>query len=688
VSSMSAPLPISRRSLIKAAAAAGGAVAFGLPQILRATPAQAYTVPAKMAWWYQARFGMFIHFGSYSYLGHGEWAFTNESWTKANYQSQVSARFNPASFNAATIAGLAADAGMKYLVITAKHHEGFGMWDSDVAGFTDTTGAKTYDLHDYTAYHGDLLASLKTACEARGIRFGLYYSILDWNHPSQTDRGGLTHMSSPAARTSYIADMKGQLQELLDRYDPAVLWFDGDWFGEPATPTLDDWWLKADGQDLYNWLIARKPNLVVNERVKRNLGLGDFMCPEQTVPAAPLSRPWETCATMNGAWGYNSGSENSYRSVTDIVRELVTVVSRDGNYLLNIGPKGDGTVTPGSVTVLQGLASWMSTYGDSVHGTTASPYATDPSWGRATKKDGTLFAHVFSWPAGGKLQIPAVTNAVSRVYLMNNPSASLPFTVSGGQINVTVPATAPNASDSVVCVAVSGTPATTLSTTAFADTDYSGASAALPLGTYTASRLSAAGVGPSAISSLRIPRGYQVTGYSADNFAGTAWTFTADASDLRQTGNNDAIVSLKVTFDPSGYFQLVNATDGLALDGGGSVASSSNLKQWTPGDSTNLQWQVIDLGTGYYRLVNRTNGMVADGWGSTTAGDPVRESAWSGGNSQQWQITDRGTARYSIANRATGLVLDGGGAVASGSVCKQWTWQDSPNLLWTFQPAG
>lgn len=679
---------MSRRSLIKAAALAGGTVAFGLPQILRPAPAQAYTVPSKMDWWYQARFGMFIHFGSYSYLGHGEWAFTNESWTKANYQTQVSARFSPTAFDAATIAGLAADAGMKYLVITAKHHEGFAMWDSNVPGFTDTTGSKQYNLHDYAAYPGDLLASLKTECEARGVKFGLYYSILDWNHPSQTDRGGLTTMSSQAARTGYIADMKAQLQELLDRYDPAVLWFDGDWFGEPSSPTLDDWWLRADGLDLYNWLIARKPGLIVNERVKRNLGLGDFMCPEQSVPAAPLSRPWETCATMNGAWGYNSGSENSYRSVTDIVRELVTVVSRDGNYLLNIGPKGDGTVTAGSVTILRGLASWMATYGDSLHGTTASPYSTDPSWGRATKKDGKLFAHVFDWPAGGRLQIPALTYTVSRVYLMNNPSASLAYTVSGGQINVTVPATAPDPSDSVVCVEVEGTPATTLSTAVFQDVGYAGAGAVLPLGAYTASQLSAAGAGPARISSLRVPHGYQVTGYSGDNFTGTAWTFTTDTPDLRQTGNNDAIVSLTVTFDPTAYFRLTNVTDGLALDSGGNVPAGSNLKQWTPVDSTNLQWQVTYLGNGCYRLVNRTNGMAADGWGSTTAGDPARQSAWNGGTNQQWLITDRGAGRYSIANRTTGLVLDGGGTVASGSVCKQWTPQDSPNLLWTFQPIG
>ncbi|KUM68966.1 alpha-L-fucosidase [Streptomyces griseorubiginosus] len=681
--------PLSRRSLIKAAALAGGVVAFGLPQVLLPATAEAYTVPSKMDWWYQARFGMFIHFGSYSYLGHGEWAFATEGWSKPNYQTQVSAHFNPTAFNAANIAQLAADAGMKYLVITAKHHEGFAMWDSNVPSFTDTTGTKLYNMHDYAGVQGDLLASLKQECEARGVKFGLYYSILDWNHPSQTIRsGGVTTMTSMAARTAYIADMKAQLQELLDRYDPALLWFDGDWFGEPASPTLQDWWLKSDGIDLYNWLIARKPTLVVNERVKRDLGLGDYTVTEFGVPSAPLDRQWERCDTMNGAWGYNAGRENSYQPVKTFVQELVTCVSRDGNFLLNIGPKGDGSVTAGSVTILQGLASWMATYGDSVHGALASPYSSDPGWGRATKKNGKLFAHVFTWPTNGVLQIPALTNTVSRVYLMNNPSASLSYTVSGGQINVTVPTTAPDASDSVVCVEVSGLPTAAAGSgvTVFQDVNYAAGSAALTLGSYTSSQLSAAGVGPSSISSLRVPQGYQVIGYSGDNFTGTAWTFTSDNSDLRVTGNNDAIVSLKVTFNPSSYFRLINVTDGLALDSGGNVASGSNLKQWTPVDSTNLQWQAVDLGTGYYRLVNRTNGMVADGWGTTNAGDPARQAAWNGSPNQQWQITDRGKGQFSIANRATGLVLDGGGQVPSGSVTKQWTWVTSTNLLWTFQP--
>lgn len=682
--------PLTRRSLMKAAALAGGVATFGLPQFMWSTAAQAYVVPSKLDWWYQARLGMFIHFGSYSYLGQGEWVM-NGGWSKSDYQTQVSKAFNPTAFSAAGIAELAKNAGMKYLVITAKHHEGFAMWDSNVAGFTDTTGTQQYNLYDYAGYEGDLLGALKTECESRDIKFCLYYSILDWNHPSQVNRheGGLTTMSSQAARTAYIADMKAQLQELLDRYDPALLWFDGDWFPEPSSPTLEDWWLESDGADLYNWLIARKPDLIVNERVKRDLGLGDYNVAEFGVPAVGMERQWERCATMNGAWGYNSSRENSYRSIEDVVREFVTVVSRDGNMLLNIGPKGDGSITDGSVTILNSLGAWMSTYSDSVYGTSGSPFTTEPSWGRVTKKSGKLFAHVFTWPTNGVLRIPAIDNTISRVYLMDNPSASLSYTVSGSYIDVTLPATAPDAVVPVVCVEVDGMPtASKQSVTVFEHVAYSGSSAALTLGTYTSSQLSAAGVGPDNISSILVPDGFQVTGYSGDNFTDTAWTFTADHSDLRQTGNNDAISSLKVTFNPTAYFRLINVTSDLALDSGGNVASGSNLKQWTPVTSTNLQWRAVDLGNDHYRLVNRTNGMVADGWGSTTEGDPVRQAAWNGGTNQQWKITDRGDGRYSIANRTTGLVIDSGGAVSSGSPTKQWTWLQHNNLLWTFEGVG
>lgn len=418
-----------------------------------------YTIPSKMNWWYEARFGMFIHFGSYSELGHGEWAFATENWTKTNYQTQVTAKFNPTSFNAGTIARLAKKAGMKYLVITAKHHEGFCMWDTQVESFKDVTGTKAFDLPGFTNFKSrDVLQELKDSCDVVGVKFCLYYSILDWEHPSQTIyQQNFSTMASMTARTNYINDMKAQLKELIDKYRPAIMWFDGDWTYNSGTPTLTSWWTKTDGVDLYNYLVSLDPNLLVNERVFRGAGLGDWECPEQKVPSAPESRPWETNQTMNNSWGYNAG-DNSYKTPTTLIQQLVQVVSRDGNYLLNIGPKGDGTVTPQSVTILNAFGDWMNKYSESIYGTTRSPYSIEPAWGYYTKKTGKLFAHVFSWSANRLLKIPSLTNTINKVYLLNDPNTLLSFKDSVGYMKISLPANAPNSINSVVVIDVSGVP--------------------------------------------------------------------------------------------------------------------------------------------------------------------------------------------------------------------------------------
>jgi alpha-L-fucosidase len=423
-----------------------------------------YTIPSKMDWWYEARFGMFIHFGSYSYLGHGEWAFSTENWTKSDYQNQVSANFNPANFNAGTIARLAKKAGMKYLVITAKHHEGFCMWQTAVQSFKDFTGTKLYDLPDFTEFKTrDVLQELKDSCDAQAIKFCLYYSILDWNHPSQEIYHGenwytYSTMASVTARTNYINDMKTQLSELITKYQPAVLWFDGDWTYNAGIPAPTSWWTESDGIALYNYLIGIDSTLIINERVARGFGLGDFECPEQEVPASPRSRQWETCQTMNKSWGYNTWDVD-YKTPETLIREMVKVVSRDGNYLLNIGPKGDGTVTDQTVSVLNGFGDWMSIYSESVYGTTRSPYKTEPVWGFYTKKSGKLFAHIFSWPADGQLKVPSLTNTINKIYLMNDTTILLNYTDSNGYIKISMPVNAPNSINSVVVIEVSGVPA-------------------------------------------------------------------------------------------------------------------------------------------------------------------------------------------------------------------------------------
>lgn len=421
-----------------------------------------YKVEPKMKWWYENRFGMFIHFGSYSQMERGEWAFSIESWSKWPYQQQCSAKFNPTSFSAKDIVGLAKKAGMRYLVITAKHHEGFAMWDTKVASFTDSVGAKIYSLPSYTPFKRDILMELKQECARQGIKFGLYYSILDWNHKSQRLSRGkdiFSRMNSMDERSSYIADMKLQLKELLVRYDPAILWFDGDWCPNPASPTLDDWWTSADGKDLYSFLVKQKPSLIVNERVKRGCGLGDFECPEQVVPEKPLSRLWETCATLNGGWGYDAPRENSYKSSKELVEELVKVVSRDGNYLLNIGPRADGSVAPKTSLLLSEIGSWMSACSGAIYGATRSPFSQSFDWGYCTKKNGILYCCIFRNPKSGMLILPKLRNSIKEVYVLGDPSKKVKFSLSEKGIAMQL---APNISSSGVCtvlvVKVSGIP--------------------------------------------------------------------------------------------------------------------------------------------------------------------------------------------------------------------------------------
>ena len=221
----------------------------------------------------------------------------------------------------------------------------------------------------------------------------------------------------------------------------------------------------------------------------------------------------------------------------------------------------------------------------------------------------------------------------------------------------------------------------------YVDTNYTGASATLATGTYTSAQLQALGINPGTISSLRVPSGTTVVGFSADNFTGTSWTFTADNANLSTTGNNDAIVSLRVgtvTPTPQGYARISNVTTGLAVDSGGNVASGSNIKQWTWDGSNNLQWQLVDLGGGWYRIVNRTNGMVIDSWGNTANGAPARQTTWNGGNNQQWRLNDVGSGRYRITEQ-----VDRPGPRQRRKrrlrvePRAQWAWDGSVNLQWT-----
>ena len=308
-------------------------------------------IDARMGWFTDAKYGMFIHFGLYSQLG-GEWKGEQvgkyAEWIQANADiaaqeyAMLVTTFNPKDFDADFIAETAKNAGMKYIVITSKHHEGFCLWDSE---FTN------YDVASTPFAGRDILAELSAACKKRGLKFCTYYSIIDWHHPSQErnidgtnggSRWGQVRMKT-GRKQEYVTYMKNQIKELIEKYDTEILWFDGDWA---------DWWNMEDGQDLYTYIRELKPEIIINNRVaKRAVFKKDFGTPEQEHPEGALKHYWEACYTMNNSWGFKKIDTN-WKNPDVVYEKLMDINGKGGNFLLNIGPDGDGNVPQESVDIL------------------------------------------------------------------------------------------------------------------------------------------------------------------------------------------------------------------------------------------------------------------------------------------------------------------------------------------------
>ncbi|QNK64704.1 alpha-L-fucosidase [Pedobacter sp. PAMC26386] len=425
----------------------------------------------RMKWWREARFGMFIHWGVYAqwagvYHGHeqgrggAEWIMNRSKIPVDEYQAKAK-EFNPQSYDPDQWVKMAKDAGMKYIVITAKHHDGFALFKSE---------ASKWNIADATPYGKDLLKPLASACKKYGVKLGFYYShAQDWNNPggaaarklmkegwanpdsTQIDAYTLAHNGhwDPAQEAAtfdqYIDQVSvPQVKELLTNYgDIAVLWWD--------TPTN----MTDQAASKLQELLKLQPNIITNDRLKRPNFPGDTKTPEQKIPGRKEldGKDWETCMTMNGTWGYRTKDTN-WKSTAVLIQNLVDIASKGGNYLLNVGPKPDGTFPQESIQRLDEIGKWMKINSEAIYATKANPLA-DIEWGRITAKETgeetILYLTVLNWPKDGKIEIPGLNNKIKSATLLADGQ---PLTFNKSII--TVPVSAPDSIASVIKVKIKG----------------------------------------------------------------------------------------------------------------------------------------------------------------------------------------------------------------------------------------
>jgi alpha-L-fucosidase len=372
---------------------------------------------ARMKWWREARFGLFIHWGVYAVpagiydgeriAGIGEWILRNAKIPVAEYKSYAE-DFNPIHYDPEAWVRMAKDAGMKYIVITSKHHDGFALFDSKV---TD------WDIVDASPYGKDLLRPLVKEAKKEGIKIGFYYSqAQDWTHPggakSGYEEGEYWDEAHAGSFDNYLKEIAyPQVEEILTNYDIDILWWD--------TP----YWMNKERAELLRPLISLRPGLITNNRLGGGYK-GDSDTPEQHVPATGIEgRDWEVCMTMNHTWGYKSYDED-WKSTEDLLHKLIDIASKGGNFLLNVGPKPDGTIPQASIARLAEVGGWMDIYSESIYGTSASPFRR-PWWGRCTRKelengDTRLYLQVFDWPEDKLLFVPVNNEAVQCYSLSDN----------------------------------------------------------------------------------------------------------------------------------------------------------------------------------------------------------------------------------------------------------------------------
>lgn len=427
------------------------------------------TRDARLAWWRDARFGCFIHWGPYSVLG-GEWQGNpNPGYAEhimrvdriplATYRDEVAAKFRPDQYDAAAWVRLIKSAGMRYIIITAKHHDGFAIWPSNVSG---------YNIKDVSHFDRDPLKELVDAARAQGLHVGFYYShAFDWEDPNAPGNdwdynnpggdkqlfGGVNwyneHPELVSRVEKYVYGKAiPQLQELIFRYHPDILWFD--------TPSKLPFFEQAA---IVKAVRVAGPDVVINGRAARSgaVNLGDYQnTADRPAELRPTPGDWEAIPTTNESYGWNK-LDSSYKPVPYFIQLVAKSAAKGGNILLNIGPRGDGTINPPDVAILEGLGRWMSVNQESIRGTERTPLDRQ-AWGDSTLKGETLYLHVFRWPASGRLVVGGLASDVSSAYLLSD-SAHKPLKtvrINPNDLVVEVPASAPDSADSVIVLKSKG----------------------------------------------------------------------------------------------------------------------------------------------------------------------------------------------------------------------------------------
>lgn len=408
----------------------------------------------KMEWWRDARFGMFIHWGLYAepagvwngkeIPGISEWIMARAEIPVKEYE-KLAENFNPQKYDAGAWVRLAKIAGMKYIVITSKHHDGFAMFHSK---------ASPYNIYDATPFKRDPLKELADSCKKAGIRLGFYYSqAQDWHESGGTYfniEEGKPHWDPDLKREPLMNYINGkavpQVKEILGNYGGLdILWWD--------TPRG----MTEEAANALKAVSDQYPDLITNNRLYRPWP-GDFSTPEQHVPPTGLDYDWEVCMTMNTSWGYKK-NDNNWKSSTDLIRMLTDIASKGGNFLLNVGPTAEGLIPDSSVVRLKQIGIWMQKNGEAIYGTSASPFFKLP-WGRCTtKKEGkntTLYLHVFNWPMDGILQVPGLKTRVTDVYLLANPKQKFAWKYEGDDLVIRAPSVIFDPVNTVVAVKTKG----------------------------------------------------------------------------------------------------------------------------------------------------------------------------------------------------------------------------------------